>query len=279
MSTNVWFVTGASKGLGLALVKQLLKKDYQVAATSRNVTSLAKVVNRDSYNFLPLEVDLTNETSVQQAIEETIAAFGSIDVVVNNAGYGLVGSFEHLTDQEVRQNFDVNVFGTINVIRKVMPYLREQGSGHIFNISSVSGYTGEGGGGGSYNATKFAVVGLSEALADDVKSFGIKVTIVAPGLFRTKFHSSDSLMFGKNHAEEYETILGLKDQVNAIAGKQPGDPDKAALAMMRAATETEPPTHLLLGSDAYRVVSEKLAALQTEFDTWKELSCSTNYEV
>ena len=278
MNPQIWFVTGASKGLGLALVKQLLKQGNQVAATSRKLTGLAKAVNHDSSNFLPLEIDLTNEVSVQQAIETTIAAFGRIDVVVNNAGYGLVGSLEHLADQEIRQLFNVNVFATIYVIRKVMPYLRDQKSGHIFNISSISGYSGEGGGGGSYNATKFAVVGLSEALADDVKPFGIKVTVVAPGLFRTKFHSRTSLRFGKNHASDYEAILGLKDQIKAVDGHQPGDPDKAALAIIRAAREPEPPRHLLLGPDAYKMVSEKLTALQTEFDAWKELSFSTNYD-
>ncbi|WP_028401449.1 oxidoreductase [Ectobacillus panaciterrae] len=275
---KIWFVTGASKGLGLTLVKQLLKNGNRVAATSRTVNDLTKAVNDDTKQFLPLAVDLTNEASVQQAIEQTIETFGKIDVVVNNAGYGLGGSFEELTDQEIRQNFDVNVFGTLNVIRKVMPYLRKQKSGHIFNIASVSGYMGNGGF-GSYSATKFAVVGLSEALAEEARPFGIKVTMVAPGFFRTNFLSSGSVMYGKNEIADYKAVREMKYFLdNVMDGKQAGNPEKAALAMIRTASEANPPVHLLLGPDAYKMVSEKLVALQKEFDEWKEITCSTDFD-
>ncbi|WHY54612.1 oxidoreductase [Peribacillus simplex] len=279
MSKNkIWFVTGASKGLGLVLVKQLLKNGNQVAATSRTVDDLIKAVNDDTKRFLPLAVDLTNEASVQQAIEQTIEAFGKIDIIVNNAGFGLGGSLEELTDQEIRQNFDVNVFGTLNVIRKVMPYLRKQKSGHIFNIASISGYIGVGGM-GSYCATKFAVVGLSEALAGEVEPFGIKVTVVAPGYFRTNFLSSGSVMYGKNQIEDYKAVREMKYFLdNVMNGKQQGDPEKAALAMIRTASETNPPIHLLLGPDAYKMVSENLVYLQKEFGEWKEITCSTDFD-
>ncbi|MCP1123471.1 oxidoreductase [Bacillus sp. 3103sda1] len=279
MSKNkIWFVTGASKGLGLALVKQLLKNGNQVAATSRTVDNLTRAVTDDTKRFLPLAVDLTNEASVQKAIEQTIGAFGKIDVIVNNAGYGLGGSIEELTDHEIRQNFDVNVFGTLNVIRNVMPYLRKQKSGHIFNIASISGYMGNSGF-GSYSATKSAVIGLSEALADEVKPFGIKVTMVAPGFFRTNFLSSSSAMYGKNQIEDYKAIHEMKGFLeNEIDGKQAGNPEKAALAMIGIASEANPPVHLLLGPDAYQLVSEKLVTLQREFDEWKEITYSTNFE-
>ncbi|YCA41709.1 oxidoreductase [Bacillus sp. JZ8] len=275
---KVWFVTGASKGLGLVLVKQLLKNGNQVAATSRTVNDLIKAVNDDKKQFLPLSVDLTNESSVQQAIEKTIETLGKIDVVVNNAGYGLGGSLEELTDEEIRQNFDVNVFGTLNVIRNTMPYLRKQKSGHIFNIASLAGYVGSMGF-GSYSATKFAVVGLSESLADEVKPFGIKVTMVAPGFFRTNFLRSSSVMYSQNQIENYKAVHEVKDFLdNVMDGKQEGNPEKAALAIIRTAAETNPPVHLLLGSDAYRVASEKLVTLQKEFDEWKVITCSTDFD-
>ena len=202
---QVWFVTGASKGLGLSLVKQLLIQGHQVAATSRSIEELNKAVGNNA-NFLPLIVDLKSETSVGQAIEETITRFGQIDVVVNNAGYGLAGSIEELTYQEVRDNFDINVFGSLHVIRKVMPYLRKQHSGHIFNISSIGGFFGGFPGWGIYCATKFAVVGFTESLAAEAKSFGIKATVVLPGYFRTSFLSSGSLGVPKHEIEAYKEV-------------------------------------------------------------------------
>ena len=157
---QIWFVTGASKGLGLSLVKQLLDNGFSVAATSRNSDDLRQAVGSTDARFLPLAVDLKTETSVAEAINATIGHFGRIDVVVNNAGYGLLGSIEELTDQEARENFDVNVFGSLNVIRNVMPHLRAQQAGHIINISSIGGFTGAFPGFGIYCATKFAVEGF-----------------------------------------------------------------------------------------------------------------------
>ena len=174
-NNKVWLITGASKGLGLALVKKLLALGYCVAATSRNIKKLSEAVGNKDSNFLPLEVDLLNELSVTEAISVTIKKFGKIDVVVNNAGYGLIGTLEELSDEEARKNFDVNVFGSLNVIRKVMPHLRKQKSGTIFNISSIGGFTGNFPGFGIYCATKFAVVGFTESLAAEVKPFGISV--------------------------------------------------------------------------------------------------------
>jgi NAD(P)-dependent dehydrogenase (short-subunit alcohol dehydrogenase family) len=275
---KVWFVTGASKGLGLALVKQLLGNGNPVAATSRKIDDLRKAVGEDAQGFLPLAVDLTDETSVSQAIEQTVNTFGKIDVVVNNAGYQLSGAFEELTDEEIRQHFDVNVFAMLNVIRKAMPYLRKQRSGHIFNIASVAGYIGFGGA-GSYNATKYAVVGLSEALAGEVKPFGVKVTMVAPGYFRTNFLSTESAVSGKHQIGDYKAVRELESFLeNEKAGKQEGDPRKAALAFIHTASLENPPVHLLLGKDSYQLVTEKFRASLIEFDEWKEISCSTDFQ-
>lgn len=190
---KVWFVTGASKGFGLSLVNALLAGGYSVAATSRSQDDLVEAAGTHD-NFLPLAVDLTDEADVKRAITQTVDRFGRIDVVVNNAGYGLIGGLEELTDEEVRQHFDVNVFALFYVIRHALPYLRKQGSGHIFNFASTAGYIGYAGN-TSYNATKFAVVGLSQALALELQPFGIHVTVVAPGYFRTNFLNGGSMRY------------------------------------------------------------------------------------
>src|SRR5690606_10363193 len=169
---KVWLVTGASKGLGLSLVKKLLAQNYRVVATSRNIQSLIAEVGEVSDVFLPLEVSLTDNEHVKEGIAKSIAHFGQLDVIVNNAGFGQIGTLEELTDEEARNSFDVNVFGSLNVIRNAMPYLRKNRSGHIFNIASVGGFSGAFPGWGIYCATKFAVVGFTESLAEEVKGLG-----------------------------------------------------------------------------------------------------------
>jgi NAD(P)-dependent dehydrogenase (short-subunit alcohol dehydrogenase family) len=277
---KVWFVTGASKGLGLSLVQKLLANGSSVAATSRNLEDLKKAVGSESSLFLPLSTDLKSEASVQEAIEKTIAAFGRIDVIVNNAGYGLTGSIEELSDRETRDNFDVNVFGSLNVIRKAMPYLRAQRSGHIFNISSIGGFTGDFAGFAIYCATKFAVNGFSESLAADVKSFGIKVTVVEPGYFRTNFLESSSLGVPQNEIADYTEVRESQNaHQNDINGQQPGDPEKAADAFIRIASEANPPMNLFLGKDAFELAHAKIAAVQKDLENWKHVSTSTGFEV
>jgi NAD(P)-dependent dehydrogenase (short-subunit alcohol dehydrogenase family) len=278
MKNKVWFVTGASKGLGLSLVKKLLKEGYQVAATSRNKQELEKVIG-SSAAFLPLAVDLKNESNVENAIKETVVRFGTVDVVVNNAGYGLSGSLEELSDEEVRQNFDINVFGVLNVIRKVLPYMRKQKSGHIFNIASVGGFTGLFPGFGSYTATKFAMHGFSESLSAEVKPFGIKITIVSPGYFRTQFLDAGSLGLPKNQIADYQLVRD-NEQVhqNNINGNQAGDPDKASAVMIEVAEQKEPPLHLFLGKDAYQFADAKIKLVQQDMNTVRELATSTDFD-
>ncbi|OUJ72236.1 oxidoreductase [Hymenobacter crusticola] len=276
---QVWFITGASKGFGLELVQQLLRQGHRVAATSRNVTELRQAVGHESPDFLPLAVELTSETSVGEAIQATVQQFSRLDVVVNNAGYGQLGSLEELTDEEARANFEVNVFGTLNVIRQAMPQLRKQQSGHILNISSIAGVLGTFPGWGIYCATKFAVEGLSEALSAEVAQFGIKVTIVEPGYFRTNFLKSGSLRLAEHQLPEYTQVReseAYHDQLQR-ADSQPGDPAKAAAAIIQVAAEANPPLHLLLGQDAYDMANMKIKALQNDMTQWQALTVSTGF--
>ena len=273
---KTWFITGASKGLGLALVKQLLAAGQNVAATSRNTADLTKAVGTTNKNFLPLQVNLANNTAVKQAVAETVNTFGSIDVLINNAGYGIGGSFEELTDTEIRTAFDVNVFGTINTIRHAMPYMRQQQSGHIINIASIAGFAAATGW-APYAATKFAIVGLTEVLADDVRSFGIKATVVAPGAFRTSFLTDDSLALPENPIAEYADIRSSHERYLTMNGQQAGDPEKAAAVMIATGFNPNPPIHLFLGTDAYNRALAKIETLTKEIESLKELTASTDY--
>ncbi|MBC9911964.1 oxidoreductase [Chitinophaga varians] len=273
---KVWFVTGASKGLGRDLVKKLLAGGYRVAATSRNLDELSKIATDD--NFLPLSMQVTDEASVAKALADTVVRFGRVDVVVNNAGYGLAGGLEELSDSEARGNFDINVFGTLNVIRKVLPYFRAQKSGHIFNVSSIAGFTGSFPGFGIYCATKFAVDGLSESLATEVKPFGIHVTIVSPGYFRTDFLASGSLAVPAKPIADYTLVRDLVSRhQNEINHNQAGDPEKAAAAFIEVSEAENPPVHLFLGEDAYNMVYAKIDAIKEEVEAWKTTTVSTGY--
>lgn len=275
---KVWFITGASKGLGLELAKKLLAEGFKVAATSRIEASLIKELGNSSENFLPLEMDLVNEKSVKDAIDKTIKHFKTIDVLVNNAGYGLLGALEELTDAEARKNYEVNVFGLLNVIRNTMPILCANKTGHIFNISSVGGYYGEFPGWGIYCSTKFAVAGLTESLAAEVKSFGVHATIVYPGYFRTDFLKDSSLLLPQSPIADYKEVRqsesAHKDDINE---NQPGDPVKLAEALIKVSQDHNPPLHLFLGEDAYNMANQKIASVQGELESWKSVSVSTAF--
>lgn len=276
MNRNVWFVTGASKGLGLALVKQLLASGYYVAATSRDIKSLEKEVSNVTKTFLPIEMDLVNEQSVQEAIEAVVAHFGQIDVIVNNAGYGQMGTLEKISDAEIRASFDVNVFGLAHVIRKAMPYLRKQKSGHIINISSIAGYTANFPVWGIYSATKFAVTAFTEALAADIKSFGIKATVVHPGYFKTNFLKKGSIAVPANPIVEYTEARQIQEaHLREIDDNQAGDPIKAANAMIKISEVMDPPLHLFLGQDAYDIAYKKMEQVKTDLEAWKDVTVST----
>lgn len=278
LKNKVWLVTGASKGLGLTLVKRLLNDGYQVAATSRTIKSLVSEVGEQSENFLPLEVDIVNEQNVKNAITKAIQHFKTIDVVVNNAGYGQIGTIEELSNDEVRNNYDVNVFGLLNVTRQVLPHLRANKSGHIFNISSIGGFVGGFAAWGIYCSTKFAVAGLTEALAVEAKPFGVNVTLVYPGYFRTNFLSKDSVLAPKNPIDDYlEARQSQTAHQNEIDGNQPGDPDKAINVLIEMSKEQNPPLHLFLGQDAYDISKNKLEEVSSQLENWKNYTLSTGF--
>jgi NAD(P)-dependent dehydrogenase (short-subunit alcohol dehydrogenase family) len=275
---KIWFVTGASKGLGLLLVQQLLAQGYAVAATSRNADDLRRAVGSASDSFLPLQVNLADEASVAQAIQATIATFGRLDVLVNNAGYGLIGSLEELSDAETRQNFNINVFGLLNVLRQATPQLRAQQSGLVFNISSIGGFAGNFPGFGVYCATKFAVVGLTESYAAEVARFGINATVVLPGYFRTEFLSAGSVGTPRNPIAAYQEVRDTQaahqEQIN---GQQPGDPAKAVALLIKVSEAAEPPRFLFLGTDAYQAAGQKISAVQHDMQQWQALATATDF--
>lgn len=273
---KVWFITGASKGMGLEVAKNVLANGGKVIATSRNLDEQIANIGEASETFLPLKVDITREAEVKSAIEKGIETFGRIDVVLNNAGYNLLGNVEELSDAEFRQTMDVNVFGMTNVIRNILPYLRKNKSGHIMNTSSMMGYMSYPAN-GSYSASKFAVIGLSEALAQEVAPFGIKVTILVPGTFRTSFMSDSSLAVAKNKIDDYN----LDQQVElfrSFDGKQPGDPAKLAEVLYEISNLPEPPLHLPLGTDSYQAILEHRKKEAGELEKWEELSVSTDFK-
>ncbi|WP_419494172.1 SDR family NAD(P)-dependent oxidoreductase [Chryseobacterium bernardetii] len=273
---KVWFVTGASKGLGFELVKKLLSEGFRVAATSRTVESLIIAFGKTSENFLPLSVNIKDNSDIKSVISKTVEHFGRIDVVVNNAGYGQIGTLEELTDEETRENYAVNVFGTLNVIRNVLPYLREQKSGNIFNISSVGGYSANFPGWGIYCSTKFAVAGFTEALAEEVKDFGIYATVVYPGYFRTDFLTKDSVKTPANPIQAYEAArISEQAHLNEINGNQPNDPEKAADVLIQISKEKNPPVHLLLGVGTMELLNKKIDILTKDAQKWENLSVST----
>jgi NAD(P)-dependent dehydrogenase (short-subunit alcohol dehydrogenase family) len=275
---KVWFVTGASKGLGLALVKRLLHEGYPVAATSRDAQTLQAEVGFGDNLFLPLQVDLDDNKAVGEAVGQIVGRFGKIDVVVNNAGYGQLGTLEELSDEEARENFDVNVFGTLNVIRNVMPLFRAQQAGAFFNISSIAGFMGTFPGWGIYNATKFAVAGLTEALSAETKSMGISATIVYPGYFKTNFLLQGSMRTAAHPIAAYTEARELETIHNEqIIGNQPGDPEKAAAAFIRVAEMENKPLHLFLGSDAFGMANSKIELLQNDLKAFETVSKSTDY--
>ncbi len=272
---KVWLITGASKGMGLEVAKSVLANGDRVIATSRSLAEQIASISEATENFLPLQMDVTNEDDVEAAITKGIETFGKIDVVLNNAGYYLVGSVEEISDHEFRKTMEVNVFGMANVIRKVMPQLRRQQSGHIINISSSMGYIGYANT-GSYNASKFAVIGLSEALAQEVKPFGIHVTVVAPGMFRTNFMSDSTLAVASKLIPDYHVAEHV-NMLKSFDGKQPGNPKKLAKVLLQITTLSEPPLHLPLGTDSYQSIIDHRKKETAELETWKYLSLSTDF--
>jgi NAD(P)-dependent dehydrogenase (short-subunit alcohol dehydrogenase family) len=273
---STWFVTGASRGLGLDLVRQLLERGEEVAATTRSAERLlAGLDGADLTRLLPLPLDLTDEAAVAKAVGATTERFGSLDVVVNNAGYGFLGAVEEVSDAEARTMFDVQIFGVWNVLRAVLPVLRAQRGGHIINISSILGLTAFPGW-GLYAAGKYALEGLTESLAAEVAGFGIRVNLVEPGYLRTDFLRPVSLGLPSSASEEYPAVREMTEQHLAMPGTQLGDPARAAAAIIEVATRGRAPLHQVLGSDSYALAGAKLDALRADVEAGHALAVTTD---
>ncbi len=264
---KVWLITGCSTGFGRALAKELLLKEYMVAVTSRSISDISDIVEAYPKTALALKLDVTNKDQIAQAVANTISRFGQIDVLVNNAGIGYFGAVEESEEIEVRRMFEINVFGLANMTQAVLPHMRERKCGHILNIASIGGLRSFPGV-GFYNATKYAVDGLSEALYKEVAPLGIKVTIIAPSGFRTDWAGRSAKDSSVKIADYALTAEKNKGDIRGYSGNQPGDPVRAAQAMIQI-TETEnPPLRLLLGAAALKGARLKLEELRNDFDTW-----------
>ncbi len=275
---KVWFITGASRGIGLEIVKAVLKTGDIVVATVRgSAENLLKILGNPD-NLSVIVLDITNEQQATEATKQAIKRFGRIDVLVNNAGYGLLGAVEETSADEVRKNFETNVFGLLNVTRSILPYMRKAGSGHIINISSVGGLSGYIGW-GVYGATKFAVEGLTESLALELAPLGINATVVAPGFFRTDFLDNSSLFETQTIISDYAKTVGeMRSFAKDANKKQPGDPVKLAKAIVLLANTNKPPIHLPLGKDALQKYREKTNVFENEIKIWEDVITSTDHD-
>src|SRR5262249_10906991 len=273
---TAWFITGATRGLGLEIAKAALRAGDRVVATGRKREAVADHLGPDGERPLSAALDVTAASQVQAAVQAAVAGFGGGDVLVNNAGYGLLGFFEETTVNAAQAQFATNLFGVLNVPGAALPVMRSARKGRIFNVSSLGGLLGTQFG-SLYCATKFALEGFSESLAKEVAPFGISVTIVEPGPFRTDFLTPESLRHGENRIADYDDRRGqLRAAWEDRNGPQPGDPANLADALVRLANDPQPPLRFLAGSIAVQAAEEKLAGMRAEIERWRQLSVGTD---
>jgi NAD(P)-dependent dehydrogenase (short-subunit alcohol dehydrogenase family) len=272
----VWFVTGASSGLGRAISQAVLDRGHRLVAATRTPGTVQELVHEHPDRALAIGLDVTDASASRAALSEAVARFGRLDVVVNNAGYGHVGAVEELSDAELRAQLDVNLFGVINVTRAALPHLRRQRSGHFVQMSSLNGVEGLAGG-GYYAASKFAIEGLSESLADEVASLGIRVTIVEPGPHRTAFASARSAPRARPISDYASSVGKTREILSQLDGNQPGDPARAADAILRAVESDDPPLRLPLGQMALDNIRARLDAQLQELEAWAQLSARSDF--
>jgi hypothetical protein len=274
---KVWIITGASRGFGQLIAAGALQRDDAVVATARQPKTVTDALGA-SPNLLAVRLDLANEAEATEVAAAAVERFGRIDVLVNNAGYGLLGGVEEGSADEVRAVFQTNVFGLLNVTRAVLPHMRRQKSGHVVNMSSIGGYASSTGW-GIYCATKFAVEALSESLSAELKPLGIHATVVEPGYFRTDFLDARSLVQTKTAIADYDATVGAMRRFAAeVSHKQPGDPKKLEQAMLVLVDSPHPPVRLALGSDTVKKIREKNAAVAHELEQWLTTSLSTDHD-
>jgi NAD(P)-dependent dehydrogenase (short-subunit alcohol dehydrogenase family) len=272
---KTWFITGVSTGFGRALAETLISRGERVVGTLRNEEQRAQfaALSPNAFGYL---LDVRDHDSVRRIVGQIEEEVGAIDVLVNNAGYGYEGSVEEATPEAIRAQFDVNLFGAVSVLQAVLPFMRKRRAGHILNVTSMGGlmtFPGV----GVYNASKFALEGINEALASEVKQFGIKVTAIEPGAFRTDWAGRSMTRAGRTISDYAPLLEPITEARAARSGKQPGDPVRAALAMIKVVESEHPPVHLLLGTDAVKFVRQKISALTKEIDEWESLSLSTDF--
>lgn len=274
--SKVWFITGASRGIGLEIALAALAAGHSVVATGRNAAAITEALGPAHPHLLALALDVTDPHQTGAAVSAATDRFGRIDVLVNNAGYGQLGMFEESSPEEVHQQFRVNVFGTLDVTRAILPGMRAQRSGYIVNITSIGGLRG-GAGASLYCATKFALEGLSESLAAELAPFGIHVTAVEPGFFRTDFLDSSSVRYANQSVADYrEASQQLRSFYDERSHQQAGDPARLATALLKLAAHPEPPLHFLAGTDAIAVLEARIERDQHQLATWRQLSASTD---
>ncbi|MDI1233600.1 MAG: oxidoreductase [bacterium] len=276
MEKKVWLITGCSTGFGRELAAMALEMGYAVAVTARKTNDILDITKNYPERSLTLSLDVTNNEEIADAVQQTVARFGRIDVLVNNAGIGYFGAVEESEEAMVRQMFEINFWGLTKMIQEVLPIMRKQRSGHILNVASIGGLVGFPAV-GFYNATKFAVDGLSESLSKEVAHLGIKVTIIAPSGFRTDWAGRSAANSQHIIADYAETAGQNKSNIRGNSGRQAGDPVRAAAAIIKAVESTEPPLRLLLGNAAVNGAKLKLESLKKDYDNWEEVSRGADF--
>jgi NAD(P)-dependent dehydrogenase (short-subunit alcohol dehydrogenase family) len=274
--SKVWLITGCSTGFGRELAKSALEAGHKVVVTARNPDDIKDIADAYPGTSIAVKLDVTKIAEIKSAVQQTIEKFGRIDVLVNNAGIGYFGAIEESEEDEVRRMFEINFFGLANMTKEVLPIMRKQRSGHVVNIASIGGLVGYPAV-GFYNATKFAVDGFSESLSKETAPLGIKVTVIAPSGFRTDW-AGRSANSSKTVIEDYASTAGQnKNNIRGYSGNQPGDPLRAAKAIIKAVESENPPLRLLLGAAALKNARIKLNELKKDFDAWEETSAGADF--
>lgn len=272
---KVWFITGANRGLGLGITQAVLAAGHAVVATARKFENLQDIVGEPG-SLLRFPLDITSSEQIDAAVEAAIEAFGKIDVLVNNAGYGQLGWFENTNDAQVRRQFETNLFGTMNVTRAILPVMRRQRAGQIFTISSAAGMISVAGS-STYSASKFAVEGWMEGLANEIAPLGIHATTVAPGFFKTDFLDASSVSYGANDIPEYAEAIQAFNAFHAeMNHQQVGDPVKLGQALIAISEQDAPPARYAAGSDSLGVVHAKIEIMRKQAELLADLSASTD---
>lgn len=275
---NVWFITGCSTGFGREIAKKVIAAGYKVAVTARNKSKIEDLIVNNEENALALILDVTDKSQVRDAVTQTVEKFGRIDVLVNNAGIGYFSSVEESIEEQTRRMFEINFWGLMDVTNTVLPYMRNQKSGHIINFSSIAGLTSSPTL-GYYNATKYAVEGISESLVQEVSPLGIKVTLIEPSGFRTDWYGRSSVKTELTIEDYTGTVVDkMLKMVDQKSGQEKGDPEKAAQALIAVVESENPPYHLLLGKRAYQAAYYKIDRLKKDFEEWKEITINADFK-